>query len=65
MRKLENSFYSMSNECKTGNHDMCRGQTTTSKGNIECKCMHHKNVPTSVDDTPITSDTPWRVTHGG
>jgi hypothetical protein len=53
----------MSNECKAGNHDACPGQTNTPTGNIECTCLHHKNVPTTVDDIPITSDTPWRVTH--
>lgn len=63
MGKLENPFDPMSNECKTGNHHACPGQTPTPKGNIECKCMHHKNVPTSVDDIPVTSDTPWRVAH--
>jgi hypothetical protein len=63
MGNLENSFNSMSNECKAGNHDACPGQTHTPTGNIECKCMHHKNVPTSVDDIPVTSDTPWRVAH--
>jgi hypothetical protein len=53
----------MSDECKAGNHDACPGQTHTPTGNIECKCMHHKNVPTSVDDIPVTSDTSWRVAH--
>ena len=65
MGNLENSFNSMSNECKAGNHYACPGQTNTPTGNIECTCLHHKNVPTSVDDIPIpiTSDTPWRVAH--
>jgi hypothetical protein len=25
--------------------------------------VYLKNVPTSVDDFPVTSDTPWRVAH--
>ncbi len=46
MGKLENSFNLVSNECKTGNHGACPGQTYTPTGNIECKCMHHKNEST-------------------
>jgi hypothetical protein len=65
MGKVENSFNSMSNECNAGNHDACPGQTLTPTDTTDCKCMHHKNVPTSVDDIPITSDTPWRVAHNG
>ena len=63
MGKLENSSNSVSNECKTGNHDACPGQASTSTGSVECKCIHHKNAPTSVDDIPVSSDTPWRVAH--
>jgi hypothetical protein len=55
----------MSNECNAGNHDACPGQTLTPTDTTDCKCMHHKNVPTVVDDIPITSDTPWRVAHNG
>jgi hypothetical protein len=65
MGKTKNSSNSISNECRTGNHDACSGQVPNSKGNTECKCIHHKNVPTSVDDIPVTSDTPWRVAHDG
>jgi hypothetical protein len=63
MEKIENSFNPVSNECESGNHDACPGQAPTSTGNVECKCIHHKNVPTSVVDIPVSNDTPWRVAH--
>lgn len=63
MEKLENSNTSISNECKTGNHDACPSQISTLRGNTECKCVHHNDVPTSVDDVPVSRDTPWRVAH--
>ena len=63
MGKTKSSLNSVSNECKTGNHDACPGEVPNSKGDTECKCVHHKNVPTFVDDIPVTSDTPWRVAY--
>jgi hypothetical protein len=65
MGKTKSSSNFVSKECKTGNHDECPGQVSNSKGNTECRCVHHKNVPTSVADIPVTSDTPWRVAHDG
>jgi hypothetical protein len=58
MGKTKNSSNSISNECKTGNHNECPGQALSSKGNTECK-----SVPTSVADIPVTRETPWRVAH--
>ena len=63
MGNAKSSSNSISNECKTGNHNACSSQVPNSNGNTECKCLHHKNVPTSVTDIPVTRETSWRVAH--
>lgn len=63
MGNVENPFKLMSNECQGGNHVACPGQILSPTGTTDCQCIHHKNTPTSVDDTPISSDTSWRVAH--
>ena len=49
----ESNFDALSNECKTGNHDVCSGKLEfPSLENCQCK-----NAPIYVDDTPVSKDT--------
>lgn len=64
MNKM-NSLSYISYECRTGNHDACPEQIFTPRGNMDCRCINHDNEPVSVDDTPVSKDASWRVTHDG
>jgi hypothetical protein len=52
----ESNFDALSNECKTGNHDVCSGKLEFPSFE-SCQCKHHQNAPIYVDHTPVSKDT--------
>jgi len=63
MGEVENPFNNISNECRAGNHKACPGKMHSPAGIRYCQCLHHKDTPTYVDETPISNNTQWRVSH--
>jgi hypothetical protein len=63
MGRVENPSEPMSNECKAGNYDACQGQISSPSGTMNCESIPYENTPSSVDDTLISRDTSWKISH--
>jgi hypothetical protein len=63
MGEVENPFNNISNECSAGNHKACPRKMQSAAGTRNCQCLHHKDTPTYVAETPKSNDTQWSVSH--